>query len=47
MDKNKNVHVGLLMELELILTELLPFKLSHFLQLFSSPEPKAPEELIV
>ena len=31
----EDVHVGFLVELELILTELQPFKLSHFRQLFA------------
>ena len=30
-----DVHVGFLVELELILTELQPFELSHFRQLFA------------
>ena len=31
----EDVHVGFLVKLELILTELQPFKLSHFRQLFA------------
>ena len=31
----EDVHVGFLAELELILTELQPFELSHFRQLFA------------
>ena len=32
----KDMHVAFLMELELILTELQPFELSHFRHLFTS-----------